>query len=142
MTRLVQMFGTPVVTPIRGLNCLFPRPEVLAIVDLSKVGIPEAQAAAIRKLASSTSRGHFSFATSRTAEQTVSQVVAVCGLDESTANYIAMRAYGEPDAFPAHEFRIRRRLAESGPVPRSAQALTMAERWRPWRAYAAMHLAH
>ena len=141
VTRLVQMFGTPVDTPIRGLKYLFPRPEVLAGVDLSNIGIRPAHATTIRKLASSTSRRHFSFATSRTVEQAVSQVVTVCGVDESTANYIAMRAYGEPDAFPSNEVRLRRRLAGSNLVLRSAQALTMAERWRPWRAYAAIHLA-
>ena len=141
VTRLVQMFGTPVDTPILGLKYLFPRPGVLASVDLSKIGIRDAHATAIRKLASSTSRRHFSFATSKSVEQAVSQVVDVCGIDESTANYIAMRAYGEPDAYPSNELWLRRRLAGSSLVLRSAQALAMAEPWRPWRAYAAMHLA-
>jgi 3-methyladenine DNA glycosylase/8-oxoguanine DNA glycosylase len=85
-------------------------------------------------------RRHLSFATSRTLEQAVSQLKEICGIDESTANYIAMRAFGEPDAFPSEESRLRRILVETGPIVSSAQAVVMAERWRPWRAYAAMHV--
>jgi AraC family transcriptional regulator of adaptative response / DNA-3-methyladenine glycosylase II len=138
--RFVQMFGTPVNTPSRGLKFLFPRPETLAHADLSKAGISDGCAKTIRKLTSSTMRRHLSFATSRTLEQAVSQLKEICGIDESTANYIAMRAFGEPDAFPSEESRLRRILVETGPIVSSAQAVVMAERWRPWRAYAAMHV--
>jgi len=141
MGRFVQMFGTPVDTPIRGLLFLFPRPEVLAHADLSKAGIGDSCAETIRKLASHDMRRHLSFATSRTLEQAVSQLREICCIDESTSNYIAMRAFGEPDAFPSAESMIRRSLAEAGPLVSGAQAIAIAERWRPWRAYAAMYLA-
>jgi AraC family transcriptional regulator of adaptative response / DNA-3-methyladenine glycosylase II len=134
------MFGTPVDTPIRGLKFLFPRPEVLAHADLSKVDISDGCAKTIRKLTSSGTRRHLSFATSRTLEQAVAQLKETCGIDESTANYIAMRAFGEPDAFPSEESKLRRGLREAGPIVSTTQAITMAERWRPWRAYAAMHI--
>jgi AraC family transcriptional regulator of adaptative response / DNA-3-methyladenine glycosylase II len=140
VARLVQMFGTPIETPIRGLEYLFPRPEVLAHADLSRAGINDRCAATIRKLTSSTIRRHLSFATSRTLEQAVSQVQEICGVDESIANYIALRAFGEPDAFPSNEPGLRRSLAGQGPIVSQAHALVMAERWRPWRAYAAMHV--
>jgi len=139
--RFVQMFGTPVDSPIRGLNFLFPRPEVLAHADLSKAGVSDGCAETIRKLTSSSMRRHLSFATSRTLEQAVSQLREICGVHESTANYIAMRAFGEPDAFPFEESGLKRSLAEAGPIVSAAQAIAMAERWRPWRAYAAMHVA-
>jgi AraC family transcriptional regulator of adaptative response / DNA-3-methyladenine glycosylase II len=135
------MFGTPVDTPIRGLNYLFPRPEVLASADLSKAGISDASAGLLRKLAASMIFQHLGFARVWNLEQCVSQLGAICGIDQSTANYIAMRAFGAPDAFPSDELWLRRRLAGSSLVLRSAQVLTMAERWRPWRAYAAMHVA-
>ena len=141
VNRLVQMFGTHVDTPIRGLNYLFPRPEVLASADLSKAGISDASAGLLRKLAASMIFQHLGFARVWNLEQCVSQLGDICGIDQSTANYIAMRAFGEPDAFPSNELRLRRRLAGSSLVLRSAQVLTMAERWRPWRAYAAMHVA-
>jgi AraC family transcriptional regulator of adaptative response / DNA-3-methyladenine glycosylase II len=140
VARIVQMFGTPIETSIRGLEYLFPRPEVLAHADLSRAGINDRCATIIRKLTSSTIRRHLSFATSRTLEQAVSQVREICGVDESTANYIALRAFGEPDAFPSNEPGLRRSLAGQGPLASEAQALVMAERWRPWRAYAAMHI--
>jgi AraC family transcriptional regulator of adaptative response / DNA-3-methyladenine glycosylase II len=140
VARFVQMFGTPFEAPTRGLAYLFPRPEVLAHADLSKAGIDARCAITIRKLTSSTIRGHLRFATTRTLEQAVSEVRAICSVDESTANYIAMRAFGEPDAFPSKEPGLGRILGKPGPFVSEAQALTMAERWRPWRAYAAMHV--
>jgi AraC family transcriptional regulator of adaptative response / DNA-3-methyladenine glycosylase II len=139
--RLVQMFGTPMESSIRGLRYLFPRPEVLAHADLSKAGINDRCAIIIRKLASSAMRKHFIFSTSRTLEQAVSQVRETCGGDDSIANYIVLRSFGEPDAFPSRDLGLRRSLAEPGHHVSEAQALAMAERWRPWRAYAAMHIA-
>jgi AraC family transcriptional regulator of adaptative response / DNA-3-methyladenine glycosylase II len=139
--RLVKMFGTPMDTPVRGLQYRFPQPEVLARADLSKAGIGKARAAKLRNLARSTMQGHLTFSTSRTLEQAVAQVGAACGIDGSTANYIAMRAFGEPDAFPSGEPELRRSLAGLKRLVTSAEAIDLAEAWRPWRAYAAMHLA-
>ena len=119
--RFVRLFGTPVATPVAGLNMLFPSPETIAAADLSQAGIGEARAATLRRLADAIVRRQFEFS-APTLERAVSQLRSVCGVDESTANYIAMRAFGEPDAFPAS-------------APRS-----IPETWRPWRAYAAMHL--
>jgi AraC family transcriptional regulator of adaptative response / DNA-3-methyladenine glycosylase II len=141
VTRLVQMFGTPIDTPIRGLKYLFPRPEVIARADLSKAGISKVHADILRNLASATMRRHLTFSTLRTLEETVSQVGAACGIDESTANYIAMRAFGEPDAFPSTELKLRRSITGPKPIVSPAEAIDLAEKWRPWRAYAAMHFA-
>jgi len=141
VARFVQMFGTPVDTAIRGLKFLFPRPDVLAQADLSKAGISYETANIIRKLSSSTICRDLGFASTRTLEEVVSELGLTCGIGESTANYIAMRALGEPDAFPSNELDSRRCLPGSKPKVSCAQELAEAERWRPWRAYAAMHLA-
>jgi AraC family transcriptional regulator of adaptative response / DNA-3-methyladenine glycosylase II len=141
VTRLVQMFGTPVDTPVRGLKYLFPRPEVLAQADLSKAGISDVRVNILRNLARSTMRRHLTFSTLLTLDETLSQVGATCGVDESTANYIAMRAFGEPDAFPSREQGLRRNLAGLKPILSPAQVIDLADKWRPWRAYAAMHFA-
>jgi AraC family transcriptional regulator of adaptative response / DNA-3-methyladenine glycosylase II len=138
VSRLVQAFGTPVDTRIRGLKYLFPRAETLVHADFSQAGIEESCATVLRKLACSATRRHFTFSTLKTLDQTVSQLAVVCGVDESTAHYIAMRAFGEPDAFPAKELGLRRQLA----IASAVQAIHVAEQWRPWRAYAAMHFAH
>jgi AraC family transcriptional regulator, regulatory protein of adaptative response / DNA-3-methyladenine glycosylase II len=139
--RLVQMFGTPVSTPIHSLNYLFPQPKALEYADLSMAGMSDACADAIRKLSISVVRGQFSFAVSATLDEVVCQMGDICGIDSSTANYIAMRAFGEPDAFPSRDSELCLRLAITGSNVALSQALAMAERWRPWRSYAAMYLA-
>jgi AraC family transcriptional regulator of adaptative response / DNA-3-methyladenine glycosylase II len=141
VTRLVQVFGTPIGAPIPGLKYLFPRPDIIARADLSKAGIGKVHAGILRNLASAATRRHLTFSTFRTLEQTVSQVGAACGIDESTANYIAMRAFGEPDAFPSRERMLRCRITGLKPIVSPAEAIDLADQWRPWRAYAAMHLA-
>lgn len=141
VARLVRTFGTPLDASIAGLQYLFPRPEVLAAADLSKAGISDVSAMILRKLAASMMRRYRAFATESDLDQAAFQLRTICEIDESTANYIAMRACGEPDAFPSNELQLRRRLAGLNPVMCPAEAVVMAERWRPWRAYAAMHLA-
>jgi AraC family transcriptional regulator of adaptative response / DNA-3-methyladenine glycosylase II len=140
ITRLVSEFGPGIDTPIPSLKYLFPRPEVLADADLSKTGMSVVCANAIQKLSLSTVRGQLNFATAKTSDETVLELKSVCGIDESTAHYIAMRAFGEPDAFPASDRGLRRGLADGKPIASSSSALSRAEDWRPWRSYAAMHL--
>jgi AraC family transcriptional regulator of adaptative response / DNA-3-methyladenine glycosylase II len=141
VARLVRTFGARVDSPIHGLKYLFPRPEALAHADLSGAGISNESANTIRRLASPAIRRHFRFGTTRTLEQTVSTLSDSCGIDKSIANYIAMRAFGEPDAFPLTDSELRRNLSGIGPTPPRAKALSAPENWRPWRAYAAMHIA-
>jgi AraC family transcriptional regulator of adaptative response / DNA-3-methyladenine glycosylase II len=124
MARLVQTFGSPFETPVRGLDRLFPTPEVLAEGDLSEAGVPDHCAVTLSKLTRPTVRKYLQFRTSTILEEAVSQLTSGGGVDEGTAHYIAMRAFGEPDAFPLKDLP----QAEAAP-------------WRPWRAYAAMHIA-
>jgi AraC family transcriptional regulator of adaptative response / DNA-3-methyladenine glycosylase II len=66
---------------------------------------------------------------------------SLTGIGEWTAQYIAMRELREPDAFPAADIGLMRALTdETGLRPTPAELLARAERWRPWRAYAALHL--
>ena len=69
-------------------------------------------------------------------EATILEIASLPGLGPWTAQYIAMRALSWPDAFPSSDLGIRKALKEDDP----ACILRIAERWRPWRAYAAMHL--
>lgn len=141
IARLVKTLGTPIDTGIRGLDYLFPRPQQLALAQLSKMGIGTAAAAALGKLSATTIQKQISFAASRTLEAVVSELSAAAQMDESTANYVAMRAFGEPDAFPFRERAIRQRLASAQSPLSAAETIAAAEQWRPWRAYAATHLA-
>ena len=66
---------------------------------------------------------------------------ALPGIGEWTAQYIAMRELREPDAFPAADIGLLRAMTDGeGRRPSPAELLTRSERWRPWRAYAALHL--
>jgi AraC family transcriptional regulator of adaptative response / DNA-3-methyladenine glycosylase II len=62
-------------------------------------------------------------------------MTAIPGIGAWTANYVAMRALGEPDAFPASDLGIMKALQEKGSRPTVKQVTARAEAWRPWRAY-------
>jgi len=134
--RLVRAFGKPLDRAEDGLTHLFPRPEALADADLASIGLPRARAATIRVLA----RGAVALDASRGLEDAVARLAAVPGIGAWTAHYIAMRAFGEPDAFPAADLGLRRALGNGAGPLAPARVAERAEAWRPWRAYAAMHL--
>ena len=65
---------------------------------------------------------------------------AMPGIGDWTAQYISLRALQDPDAFPAGDLGVRKALATDGTLPTERQASRLAEAWRPWRAYAVLHL--
>ena len=123
-----------------GLTLLSPTPEALCEGEIEKIGLPRARAAAIQALGRAVCKGEISFDAGFGLEPTVESLCALPGIGEWTAHYVAMRAFGEPDAFPAGDLGLRRALGDArGPMPERALR-TRAEAWRPWRAYAAMAL--
>jgi AraC family transcriptional regulator of adaptative response / DNA-3-methyladenine glycosylase II len=77
----------------------------------------------------------------RSLDEAIERLRALPGIGEWTAQYIALRALREPDAFPPTDVGLMRALAGAdGRRPNTAELLNLAERWRPWRAYAAQHL--
>jgi AraC family transcriptional regulator of adaptative response / DNA-3-methyladenine glycosylase II len=81
------------------------------------------------------------FATGESLEAGIARLVALPGIGRWTASYIAMRALREPDAFPDADIGLMRALAcGDGARPSAAALRARAEAWRPWRAYAALHL--
>jgi len=138
--RLVAAFGTPVASASAGLTHLFPAAHVVAAADLAPIGIPRARAATIRALAAAVADGTLRLDAALDLDDAIARLVAIPGVGEWTAHYIAMRALGEADAFPASDLGLRRALG-NGAGPLAARDVErMAEAWRPWRAYAAMHL--
>jgi 3-methyladenine DNA glycosylase/8-oxoguanine DNA glycosylase len=73
-------------------------------------------------------------------DEVVARLAAFPGIGEWTAQYIAMRACGEPDAFPAADLGLRRALANGKGMPSARASAGLSEAWRPWRSYAAIHL--
>jgi len=139
--RLVRAYGTRInVDAGSGLTHLFPRPQVLADADLTSIGMPRARAATIRALATGVCRGSIVLDAAHGLEDAVARLCTVPGIGAWTAHYIAMRAFGEPDAFPADDLGLRRALSNGSALLSAAAAEGIAEAWRPWRAYAAMQL--
>lgn len=139
--RLAKAFGRPLEGHgLAGLTHLFPRPEALADAELSQIGIPTARATTIRMLARQVHQGELALDASQGLPSVVARLCAIPGIGPWTANYIAMRACGETDAFPADDLGLRRALSNGNGLLSAAQLTDAAEAWRPWRAYAAMHL--
>jgi AraC family transcriptional regulator of adaptative response / DNA-3-methyladenine glycosylase II len=110
-------------------------------VDLSALGMPQARRRALVALAGAACADPRLFEPLATVEETVAKLRAIPGVGDWTAQYIALRAAREPDAFPATDRGLLRGAARCQGEPVSPEELRRrAERWRPWRAYAAQHL--
>jgi AraC family transcriptional regulator of adaptative response / DNA-3-methyladenine glycosylase II len=136
--RLARQYGEPLtVTDRGGLSHVFPGAEVLAEADIT--GLPAARAGAIRALSRAVLRGEVDLASSVLTDNITEALLRVKGIGEWTAQYVAMRAFGELDAFPADDL-VLRQMAGDGAALTRARLLERALAWRPWRAYAAMYL--
>lgn len=125
----------------RTLTHAFPNPDRVAAADLGALGMPAARRAALHALASAALSDPGLFGPFRTVEEAIARLRAIRGIGEWTAQYIALRALREPDAFPETDVGLLRSAAvRSGARPAPAELVRRAERWRPWRAYAAQHL--
>jgi len=133
--RLVQEFGQPIASN-HGLSHLFPSPQVLASAQLSGIGLPAARAQTISGLARAVCGGHINFESVTDAETFLRKLLEISGIGKWTAQYIAMRALSEPDAFPSSDLGLLRALA----VKDARELELRSQSWRPWRAYAAMYL--
>jgi AraC family transcriptional regulator of adaptative response / DNA-3-methyladenine glycosylase II len=141
-TRIVSALGDPVDENIDvpGLTHAFPKPERFDDTKLLRLGMPKSRAAALANVAAAIVANPRLFDPGRDLDQAVSGLRAMPGVGEWTAQYIAMRALGESDAFLSADVGIRRALARNGRRPTAAQVLAHAARLRPWRAYAMLHL--
>ena len=140
-TRLSQRFGERLPESFGdGLEHLFPTPESLAGADLEPIGLTRARAATVRGVAAALLDGRVDFRPEHGLDEFAARWVALPGIGPWTAQYIAMRALGHPDAFPAGDLVLRKALADGGTAPTEKATAARAERWRPWRAYAVIHL--
>jgi AraC family transcriptional regulator, regulatory protein of adaptative response / DNA-3-methyladenine glycosylase II len=141
--KLVAAYGEPLAVAggAAALTTVFPRPSRLVDVNRAALGMPRARAATLAAVAASAAADPTLFDREHDLEGAVARLRALPGIGEWTAQYIAMRALREPDAFPAADIGLQRALAAGdGARPSAATLLARAEAWRPWRAYAAQHL--
>lgn len=132
--RLVALLGEPGPDGLR----VFPRPAAIAdagVAQVRAIGLTRARALTLVGLAAALADG-LDLSPGSDAAATRRALLALPGIGPWTADYVALRALRELDAFPAHDLVLRRRLGDVD----AAGALRAAERWRPWRGYAAQHL--
>jgi len=136
--RLVERFGAPVRAPFAALHRAFPTAVRLAQAgagELAALGMPGARARTLLGLAHAAKAG-LRLEPGADLDATLATLGALPGFGPWTTQYVAMRALGWPDAFPASDLGVLKALRTT----RAAVALERAEAWRPWRAYATLHL--
>ena len=138
--RLVERFGVPAALPDGEKVRLFPAARTIADADLTRIGLPRARASTLNAIARAVCDGSVSFRPEQTLQQFVASWVALPGIGDWTAHYIAMRALSHPDAFPAADLVLRKAVTSDGSLAPLKELRALAEDWRPWRAYAVMHL--
>lgn len=130
--RLVEALGEPIVDPAGGLTRLFPTAEAIASLTPGDIAGPKARASTLIRLAGALASGRIDLGPGADRARARVQLAELPGLGPWSVDLIAMRALGDPDAFPASDLGLRRALAALGdPDP---------TRWRPWRSYAAQYL--
>ena len=137
--RFAAAFGEPLDTPFASLNRIFPAAERIAALPyghIARLGMPGARARTVIALARAVADGDIVLMPNADIEATLDRLRALPGVGEWTAQYIAMRALAWPDAFPHTDLGVMKALGETD----ARRVLAAGEAWRPWRAYAVMHL--
>jgi AraC family transcriptional regulator, regulatory protein of adaptative response / DNA-3-methyladenine glycosylase II len=137
--RLALRFGEPIQTPIASLMRLFPTPQKLAsatVDSIGRLGITGQRARTLIALSRAVTRGELHLEPGSRIEDTLVELHKIPGIGEWTVQYVAMRALSWPDAFPHTDLGVKKALGLENPK----EILGLAEKWRPWRAYAVLHL--
>ena len=137
--RLVAELGSELPDELKeaGLERAFPNPEQVASFDLRTIGLPASRARALGDMASRVASGELRF--DADPREVRRRLLAVKGIGPWTVEYVAMRALGDRDAFPASDLGLRKAIDKTEP-PSADELEAMAEAWRPLRAYAAILL--
>jgi AraC family transcriptional regulator of adaptative response / DNA-3-methyladenine glycosylase II len=141
--RIAGRYGERIDVPVDGLSNapdrLFPEPRKLMRARLENLGIIRSRAQTVRDLARAVVDGSLSFDPAQDMNEQRAALLSIKGIGEWTAEYVAMRALKNPDAFPASDLGLLRAFdsADGGRL-RPTELHARAEAWRPWRAYAAL----
>ncbi|MEK6350097.1 MAG: AlkA N-terminal domain-containing protein [Burkholderia sp.] len=143
--RLVERAGEPLAAPLHpAVGWRFPEPAALAGCDLERIGMPGKRIAALQGTARAVAAGEAPIDLAVGAAdltQRRAALLALPGIGPWTVEYIAMRAWRDPDAWPATDLVLMQSIAARDPaLARPSSQRQRSDAWRPWRAYAAMHL--
>lgn len=141
--RIAARYGEPLAlegeVPDAGLTHAFPTPERLLRARFRNLGLVRARAETIRRVAAAVLAGEVRFDAAQDPAEFCRALCAIRGIGDWTAQYVAMRALKYPDAWPATDLGLLKAL-EAPRRMKPAELAARAERWRPWRAYAALLL--
>jgi len=148
--RLVRLLGKPAPRLDGDRFLAFPHPAAVTAAGperLATTGLTRAKASCLHAVAAAAADGRLDFERLRrgTAEASHSTLVALPGIGPWTASYVRMRTLGDRDAFPASDLGVvkaLRALLPQGDRLSIAEIVMLGESWRPWRAYATLHLWH
>lgn len=139
--RLVERLGESLSdAPVDGPLRLFPTPQAIADDPLPGIGMPGKRVDTLRRLASAVADGTLELTTADGIETLIDRLCALPGIGRWTAEYIALRAFGEPDAFPTADLGLLKSPLWGAEGISARELQKRAELWRPWRAYAAVYL--
>jgi AraC family transcriptional regulator of adaptative response / DNA-3-methyladenine glycosylase II len=141
--RIAERYGEPVDVALEDVkdapNRLFPGPQQLVRARLEHLGIIRSRAQTIRSLAKAVTTGELDFDIAQPVDDFKRSLTSIRGIGDWTAEYVAMRALKDPDAFPASDLGLLRAFdASHGARMRPSELSARAEAWRPWRAYASL----
>lgn len=142
--RIAIRFGETIEPPTEGLTHVFPCAEALARVDekdLVALGLTRARARAVIGLSKAAYADPEMFSAARSLDVLLEKLERLEGVGAWTAHYIALRGFGEADAFPAADLGLRKAYgALAGTIPTALELERIAAKWSPWRGYAAQYL--
>jgi AraC family transcriptional regulator, regulatory protein of adaptative response / DNA-3-methyladenine glycosylase II len=138
--RLVALAGEPLEQPDGSLTHAFPSSDAIAAADLDAIGMPATRRRTLSGIADRLAGGTLVLDAGADRDEVSRQLLDIPGIGPWTASYIALRALRDPDAFPAGDLGLRRAAAGLGLSDDERGLEARAERWRPWRTYAAHYL--
>jgi AraC family transcriptional regulator of adaptative response / DNA-3-methyladenine glycosylase II len=138
--RLTRALGEPIADLDPALTHLFPSPLAIAEADPATLAGPLRRRRTLQALARALASAEIAIDPGADRAEIRSRLLAIPGVGPWTAEYIAMRALGDPDAFLPTDLGVRRAFARLGRPSDAKEVAEIASGWRPWRAYALQHL--
>jgi AraC family transcriptional regulator of adaptative response / DNA-3-methyladenine glycosylase II len=139
-SRLVADYGQKLERPLGAVTHAFPTADVLADTNLASLGMPAARRRGLSALVTALAAGDLVIDAGADRVDARRRLLELPGIGPWTADYIAMRALHDPDAFLPSDLGVRHALEQLGQGGRPATVVALAESWRPYRAYAVQHL--